>query len=151
MRALPSHLRYAVRLLLKSPGFTITAVLVLGCSTGADTAVFTLINTVLLRPLYYPEPDRMVSIALPTQEQRNGYFNYPDYLAYRAAQHTLSCITLERWWKFDLSGQGSTEQIPGLLAPAIVFQPNDFPFILSRPSTEADNQPGDPQVLRLTK
>jgi putative ABC transport system permease protein len=140
-----------VRLLLKSPGFTVTAVLVLGCSTGADTAVFTLINTVLLRPLDYPEPDRMVSIALPTQEQRDGYFNYPDYLVYCAAQHTLSCIALEGWWGFDLSGQGSTERIPGLLATASVFQANGFPFVLGRPYTDAEDQPGGPRVVVLSE
>jgi len=140
-----------VRLLLKSPGFTITAVLVLGCSTGANTAVFTLINTVLLRPLDYPEPDRMVSIALPTQEQRDAGFNYPEYLAYRAAQHTLSCVALEGWWGFDLSGQGSTERIPGLLATANVFQANGFPFILGRPYTDAEDQPGGPRVVVLSE
>jgi putative ABC transport system permease protein len=124
---------------------------VLGCSTGADTAVFTLINTVLLRPLDYPEPDRMVSIAMPTQEQRDTGFNYPDYLAYCAAQHTLSCIALEGWWGFDLSGHGSTERIPGLLATASVFQANGFPFILGRPYTDAEDQPGGPRAVVLSE
>src|SRR5260370_26692892 len=135
MRALLSHLRYAVRRLLKSPGFTVTAVLVLGCSTGANTAVFTLINTVLLRPLDYPEPDRMVTIDMPTQEQRNAPLDYEDYLAYRAAQHTLSCIALEYWWGFDLSWQGIAERIMGSLATASVLPRNGFPFILGRPYT----------------
>jgi hypothetical protein len=77
-----SPLRYTLRSLLKSPGFTITAVIVLGFAIGAGTAVFTLINTVRLKPLGYPEPDRMVSINMPTQEQPNSAFDYPDYLAY---------------------------------------------------------------------
>ena len=93
----------------------------------------------------------MVSIAMPTQEQRDAGFDYPDYLAYRAAQHTLSCIALEGWWEFDLSWQGSAERIPGLLATASVFQANGFPFILGRPYTDAEDQPGGPRVVVLSE
>jgi putative ABC transport system permease protein len=146
-----SSLRYTLRQLLKSPGFTITAILILGFATGANTAIFSLINTVLLRPLDYPEPDRMVSINMPTQEQPNASFDYRDYLAYRDGQHTLSCIALENWWEFDLSGQGSAERIKGALATASVFPGNGFPFILGRPYTDAEDQPGGPRVVVLTE
>jgi hypothetical protein len=55
-----SGLHQTLRLLLKSPGFTITAILILGFGIGANTAIFSLINSVLLKPLPYPEPDRLV-------------------------------------------------------------------------------------------
>jgi len=57
-----SHLRYTVRLLLKAPGFTVTAVLILGFGIGANTAIFSLIHTVLLKPLLFPRADRLVRV-----------------------------------------------------------------------------------------
>jgi len=61
MHGFLASVRYCLRLLLKSPGFTITAVLILGFGIGANTAIFSLIDTVLLRPLAYPETDRLVT------------------------------------------------------------------------------------------
>ena len=60
MRGLISHLRYSIRLLLKSPGFTITTVLILALGIGANTAILSLVNGVLLKPLPYPNRDRLM-------------------------------------------------------------------------------------------
>ena len=65
-RLLPS-LRYTFRLLLKSPGFTVTAVLILGLGIGVNAAIFSLIDSVLLKPLPFPNPDRLVEITEPYQ------------------------------------------------------------------------------------
>lgn len=89
MRGLISHLRYTVRLLLKSPGFTITTVLILGLGIGANTAIFSLVNCVLLKPLPYPNPDRLVSIYQVIQGEEKSQFDYPDYLDVRANRGTL--------------------------------------------------------------
>jgi putative ABC transport system permease protein len=60
MRGLFGSLKYTARLLIKSPGFTTTAVLILGFGIGLNTAIFSLINAVILKPLPYPNPDRLV-------------------------------------------------------------------------------------------
>ena len=73
MRSLISHLRLTVRLLLKSPGFTITAVLILGLGIGANTAIFSLINGVLLKPLPYPQGDQVgQNFSANTRRSANG-------------------------------------------------------------------------------
>ncbi|MGA7125301.1 MAG: hypothetical protein WBZ19_03280, partial [Chthoniobacterales bacterium] len=89
MRGLISHLRYTVRLLLKSPGFTITAVLVLGLGIGANTAIFSLLNAVVLKPLPFPEPERLVLVFMPFQNVVYMPFDYPDYEDIKVAQSSF--------------------------------------------------------------
>src|SRR6202522_4083727 len=102
MRDLVQSLSYTFRVLLKSPGFSITAVLILGFGIGANTAIFSLIDAVLLRPLPYGEPEKMVAIYMPSESAPDGVFDYPDYLDYAATQHTLASLGLSVWDSFDL-------------------------------------------------
>jgi|SRR5580704_13136206 hypothetical protein len=86
MRSLISHLRYTIRQLLKSPGFTITAVLILALGIGANTAIFSLVNGLILRPLPYPKANKLVQIFQPFQSHETSLLNYPDFAQYCAAQ-----------------------------------------------------------------
>ncbi|MFZ0503772.1 MAG: hypothetical protein WAM44_08670, partial [Chthoniobacterales bacterium] len=72
-------LRYTLRLLLKSPGFTITAILILGFGIGANTAIFSLVDAVLLKPLPYPHAERLVQIYQEIPNAPWTWFDYPDY------------------------------------------------------------------------
>jgi hypothetical protein len=108
-----SSLRYTLRLLLKSPSFTVTAILILGFGIGANTAIFSLVDTVLLRPLPYPEPERMVNIYMPSESEPNGFFDYPDYLDYVAAQQTFTALGLSTWDWFDLIENETAQRING--------------------------------------
>ena len=101
MHGFLASVRYCVRLLLKSPGFTITAVLILGFGIGANTAIFSLIDSVLLKPPRYPQPDRMVNIFMPSEGASDGFFDYPDYLDYVANQHTSVARGQPRYQCFD--------------------------------------------------
>jgi putative ABC transport system permease protein len=146
-----SQLRYTIRLLFRSPGFTITAVLVLGLGIGANTAVFSLIDTVLLKPLPYPQPERLAWISMPTQTVRDGALDYPDYLDLCAAQHTFSSLGLESWDSFDLSEHGRAERIKGSCRTASAFQVSGLPFVLGRPFTADEDKPGWPLVVVLSE
>jgi hypothetical protein len=101
-RFLPS-LRYKLRLLLKSPGFTITAVLILGFGIGVNTAIFSLIDGVLLKPLPFPNPGRLVQITEPYQNDSGYNVDYPDYVDLVAAQHTFDVIAVTSYEGIDLS------------------------------------------------
>jgi putative ABC transport system permease protein len=86
MPAILSHLRYSLRQLLKSPGFAITAIVILGCSIGMSTAIFSLIDAVILKPLPFPNSERLVEVCQPHQNHPFSVFDYPDYVDTVAAQ-----------------------------------------------------------------
>jgi predicted permease len=150
MRGFLASVRYSLRLLLKSPGFTITAVLILGFGIGANTAIFSLIDTVLLRSLPYPEPDRLVTVN-PTASAKNAPFDYPDFLDYCRAQHSFVSLALEVLNPIALSAEGRTEQVMGAFDTASVFQAYGLPFILGRPFTAEEDQRGGALVAVLTE
>src|ERR1700741_1833536 len=89
MHALFQQLRYTVRLLHKSPGFTITAVLILSFGIGVNTAIFSLMDAAVLKPLPFPDPDRLVEVCTPYQKEPFHWIDYPDYLDLAAAQHSF--------------------------------------------------------------
>ncbi len=101
---MPSVLRYAVRQLLKSPGFTLVAILGLALGIGANVALFSVVNSVLLRPLPYHEPDRLVRLSSTNEENnltRVG-FSYPRYLEVQQRQQVFSDLALSAGNAFTL-------------------------------------------------
>ena len=103
MRGLLTSVRYTIRLLLKSPTFTIIAVLILGVGIGANTAIFGLIDAVLLNPLPFPQPDRLVAIASTTKEISNIGMDLPDYVDFRKTQESFDEVAVARGALLDLS------------------------------------------------
>jgi putative ABC transport system permease protein len=150
MHGFLASVRYSLRLLLKSPGFTLTAVLVLGFGIGANTAIFSLIDTVLLRSLPYPEPDRLATVIL-TAPANDAPFDYPDFLDYCRSQHSFISLALEHLDPIALSAGNRTEQVRVAFDTASAFQAYGLPFILGRPFTAEEDQPGGPLVAVLTE
>ncbi|MBV8813661.1 MAG: ABC transporter permease [Verrucomicrobia bacterium] len=136
MHGLISHLRHTIRLLVKSPGFTITAIVILGLGIGTNTAIFSLINGVLLKPLPYPDPERLVRIFQPTHEVQEMNMAYSDYLDFRAGQHTLRDLTVFYQDDFQVVGNGDPERIEGAYVTGGFFDVMGRPFILGRPFGE---------------
>ena len=101
-----NDLRYSLRQLLKHPGFTFVAILTLALGIGANTAIFSIVNAVLLRPLPYPQPDRLVLIRERTNIFDSGSVSLPNYLDWRAAQRGFIDLALMRRDDANLSGIG---------------------------------------------
>ena len=140
MRSLISHLRLTIRLLLKSPGFTITAIVILGLGIGANTAIFSLINGVLLKPLPYPEEDRLVRIYQPTQDVPRMSMAYSDYVDFRASQHTLRDLALIHLDDFQVTGDAEPERIDGAYVTGNFFAVMGRPLLLGRPFGEKEEE-----------
>ena len=151
MRGLIHSLRCTLRVLLKSPGFTITAVLILGFGIGANTAIFSLIDAVLLRPLPYPHQERLVQVSQEIPDSPWTWFDYPDYQDFCAAQRSFEELTAMRGWHFDLSGQGEPIRLTGGYASASFFKVFRLPFLLGRPFVEDEDKPGGPLVAVINE
>src|SRR4029434_4833129 len=107
MQTLWQDLRYALRILAKQPAFTAVAILTLALGIGANTAIFSVVNAVLLRPLPYPQPDRLVLIRERTKIFDSGSVSLPNYLDWRGAQRGFTDLALMRRGDANLSGASS--------------------------------------------
>jgi putative ABC transport system permease protein len=144
-----SGLRQTLRLLLKSPGFTITAILILGFGIGANTAIFSLINSVLLKPLPYPEPDRLVEIFQPLRNLQNFYVCYPDYLDFCTTQRSFTDLAATCNEDLILTGQGDAAQLTGNFVTGYYFRTLGRSMIAGRAFGSETDQPDTPSVVVL--
>src|ERR1700759_1131799 len=96
MKTFWTDLRYALRMLAKEPAFTLIAVLTLGLGIGANTAIFSVVNALLLRPLPYPHSENLVLLRESSDLFESGSVSYPNYLDWRAAQRGFTDLALFR-------------------------------------------------------
>jgi predicted permease len=145
-----SELRYAVRQLLKSPGFTAVAVVGLALGIGANVALFSVVNSVFLRPLPYHQPDRLVRLSSTheAQQLRRVGFSYPRFQEVDARQQVFSDLALSGFNAFTWTGRGDPEQLIGLQASAALLPTLGLQPALGRNfSADEDRPGGEPVVL----
>ena len=102
MNTILQDLRFGFRRLLKRPGFTLVAILSLALGVGANTAIFSLINTVLLRPLPVADPKNVVSVSVLGKNDSILAFSYPNYLDFRDRNEVLSGLIVHRFAPMSL-------------------------------------------------
>src|SRR5215216_4283080 len=113
MQTLFKDIRYAVRGLVKRPGFVAIAVITLALGIGANTAIFSLVNTVLLRGLPVDRPNEIVSVAVRGKDDSMSAFSYPNYKDFRDRNEVLSGLLVYRFVPLSLSRSGVNERIWG--------------------------------------
>src|SRR5215470_17665423 len=121
MTALMQDLHYAFRQLRKSAGFTTVAVLTLALGIGANTALFSVVNGVLLNPLPFPHAEQLVALGENKTNFQNGSISYPNFRDWQKENHSFSAIALSRIFSFNLIGSGEPEQIRGQLISSDFF------------------------------
>jgi putative ABC transport system permease protein len=142
--ALRQDLRFGFRLLARAPGFTLIAVLTLALGIGANTAIFSVINGVLLRPLQLGEPDRLVVIweENPAQPSESGFASVGVFLDWRETSRTLSDATLWADSRFVVESAGESEWVDGVMVYPNFFQVLQLPPLFGRPFTMEDAAEG---------
>ena len=147
------NLRFACRVLLRSPGYTCVVVLVLALGIGASTAVFSLINAVLLRPLPYADSERLFVLSDRMPSFDTASVSYPDYLDWRGAQRSYADLAYECRTRFNVSFLASSATPPERVSAAQVS--GNFLTVLGvkpelgRDFSEAEDAPGGPNVVLL--
>jgi predicted permease len=140
--------RLAVRRLLKDRGFTATAVLTLALATGATTAVFTLVNAVLLRPLAYRAPEQLVRI-YDVQPDVRASSSVPDAHDWITQSRTLSGLALFAGTNKSLGGEGEPVRVSTQRMNAGAMRVLGLPPLLGREFSEDEDRVGGPQVAML--
>ena len=104
-------LRFGTRMILKSPGFTAVVVLTLALGIGANTALFSVVNGVLLNPLPYPNPNELVTLHESKPNFDAGSISYPNFRDWRKNNQTFAMMGIARAYSFNLTGLGEAEQV----------------------------------------
>ena len=147
------NLVYSVRMLLKRPSLTVVAIIAIGLGIGANTAIFSVVNTVLLRSLPFEHPEQLLKVAT---EQRNqaldwrGAFSVADFLDVQKSSTTLEYVALFQGSGTIITQGGDPERILGAAVTADYFPLLDVKPELGRVITREDDKPGAPDVIVLS-
>jgi putative ABC transport system permease protein len=147
-------LRFACRQLAKNPGFTVIAIFALALGIGANTAIFSVVNAVLLRPLPYPEADRLIVVGERSHTFERGSVGYMNWLDWRAGQRSFTDLSLVRRESFNFSmgaGVGAPERIRGLRASGGFLSLMGLKPLIGRETTPAEDLSGAPYVVLISE
>ena len=155
MHAILQDLRFALRQLRKSPGFALTAILTLALGIGATTAVFSLVDTVLLHPLPFAQPDRLVALnTLEQQHAGNGPASlpadtsYPNFFDWRDRAHSFQSMGSYQGQSFTLGlANAPARRIDGMAVSSDFFRVLGIDPALGRTFTRSEEQPGNRSVV----
>ena len=147
-----TDLRYALRTLRKSPGFTFVAMLTLALGIGANAAIFSVVNSVLLRPLPYREAERLVTVdhLYPSLKGLEAGASAPGFADIRDRAKSFSGVAVETGWQPNLTGQGEPERLTGARASGQYFSTLGVRPALGRAFSSDDDQLGREHVVVLS-
>ncbi len=144
--------RYAIRRLLHNPGFSAVVVATLALGIGANTAIFSIVNAVLLRPLPYEQPQRLVTLNhyYTNLDGLEAGFAVPTYRDIRERTQLFESFAVSQPWNVNLTGRGAPEQLIGTKATAEYFRVFGVPPLHGRTFAPGDDQAGHDKVIVLS-
>ncbi len=150
MGRLLQDLRYVLRSLRAAPGFTLIAVLTLALGIGANTAIFSVINTLLLKPLSFPEPDRMVSLMSVSKRGPNRGGSPTKYNVWRTQTDVLQDVSAYKFGAINVTGGETPEQVPAAQVSEGFFRLFGSSLVMGRGFTPEEDRPNGPKVVVIS-
>ncbi len=144
-------LRHAIRMLLKNPGFTAVVVVTLALGIGANAALFSVVNGVLLNPLPFPQPEQLITIDQSKPNFERGAIPYPNFVDMQRENRTLSSMAISRNTSFTLLGQGEAERVNARMISADYFKVYDIKPSFGRTFTQEDDHRGSELVALISE
>src|SRR5579864_1438866 len=151
LTSLPQDLRFGARVLLKSPGFSLIAILTLALGIGANTAIFSVVNGVLLNPLPFHDSNQLVSMFQEMPNFKNGSISYPNFIDWRRMNTTFAGMAAYRSTGFNLSGNGEPERLHGEMISAGFFEILGVNPIMGRTFTADEDRLGANPTVMITE
>ncbi|MGH9572812.1 MAG: ABC transporter permease [Candidatus Acidiferrales bacterium] len=151
MNCLLQDIRYAIRILAKARGFTIIAIVTLALGIGANTALFSVVDGVLLNPLPYTQPDRLVAIYTHTRTFNRSSISYPNFLDWVRDNRSFSGLAAFRSESMNMTGLGEPERLKGEMVSANFFTTLGVKPVVGRSFVPQEDQIGAAPVVLISE
>ena len=151
LERLSQDVRYALRLLIKSPGFSIVAIATLVLGIGANTALFSVVNGVLLNPLPFAHPEQLVALHESKPNFASGSISFPNFRDWRSQNHTFSAMATARPYAFSLTGLGKAEQVNGRFVSSDLFSVLGVKPVLGRTFATGEDEIGAAPIVVISE
>jgi putative ABC transport system permease protein len=152
MKTILQNLRHGLRMLAKSPGFTTVAILTLALGIGANTAIFSVVNAILLRPLSYPNPDRLVELELSSPQGNGDIASIPKFNVWREQTQAFDSVAAYDFAGpgINLTGGDRPEQLKGIRVSVNYFRVFGAPMAIGRTFSAEEDRPGGAAVAVIS-
>ncbi|HEY0782537.1 MAG TPA: ABC transporter permease, partial [Thermoanaerobaculia bacterium] len=152
MKSLGQDLRYAARLLARSPGFTAIAVFTLALGIGASTAIFSVVKAVLLTPLPYADPARLVAVysQFPSMKFDRFWLSPPEFLELSEREQSFGSLGAYTTGSVNVTGRDEPVRVNAIFATASLLETLGVPMQLGRTYTSAEDAPKTDPVILLS-
>ncbi len=151
MPGLVQDLRHAVRQFLKAPGVTAVVIITIALGIGANTALFSVVNGVLLNPLPYPQPDQLVALRESKPNFEWGTIPYPNFRDWQKDNRTFSSMAVWRNYAFSLTGTGEAEQVNGQFVSSDFLRILGVKPLLGRPFAPGEDEIGAAPIAVISE
>ena len=151
LERLLQDLRYGLRMLVKSPGFAAVAILTLSLAIGANTALFSVVNAVLLNPLPYPHPEQLVALHESKPNFATGSISYPNFLDWQKNNSTFSSMAVARGYTFNLTGRGEAQQLRARFITSDLFSMLGVKPVMGRDFASGEDKIGAAPIAMISE